>query len=348
MQNSDLLWRFNSTESNSFGHLFDLFVEFVISNLTILSFISLTGIVSQQFEILSTAIVLLVSVLSFLILSEVFIVFVSRYKMSYSISDEGIFFNWGMLSKRKVFVPFEEIESINLVDQPKLKRKAVEFKTNITNGSLGIEIGALSYVLSFERLNDLAAVTRILESHYEGPIYKKSTEEKHNLFYRFSKSNLYHKLNLFLAFSFIYVAVFIGIKIFDYNLATQKIVKDVVVEENMISKYDTFIKYCYTSEGYQFKKYSNASVLGEEIEFTVSPIYDTVTQILATNYLSDNDILNGYKGNNLIMKVFCFIILILFAIYIIYKRGNLYRDDYILIIFGPILITLVGGFYIYH
>ncbi len=336
--------------SNPAAQLFDLFFEFLITHLTILSFISLTGILSAKYELLRLSIVLLVSILTYLILSDVFIVFLSRYKLTYGITTKGILFNWGVLKSREVFVPFEEIESINLIDYPKLKRKAIQFKvsSNITNGDLGTEIGALSYVLSFERLTELEPIADIFKEHYQGVIRISSAQKTENPFYRFSKSKIYHKLNLFMAFSFIYLAAFIGIKIFDNNIASQIHVKDIVVEEKITRDKSETENNLITSKGYDLTLYSFLSYVDKEIEFTVTPVYCQVSSFSKFKYTNRESLKNGYIGDNLIMKIFCFLILSFFAVYIIYKRGNLYRDDYIMIIFGPVLVTIVGGFILYH
>ena len=350
MQQQDLLWEFKGSSSKSKGQIIDLLVEFLITHLTILSFISLTGIISSQFEFLSKSIILLVSVFAYLILSDVFIVFLARYNLSYSISDKGLIYNWGILKPRQVFIPFEEIESISIVDHPKLKRKAIEFRTStkITNGSLGIEIGALSYVLSFERLDDLEPAIDILKAHYEGPIKVRPAQKTKNLFYRFSKSNIYHKLNLFLAFSFIYLASFIAINIFDNNVATQQQIEDTVVSEKKFRGQFGPYNNLQTSKGHSITLHTTHTYLDREIKFTKSPIYDRTSSFDSFKQPDSESLKNGYVSNDLIMKVFCFLILLFFAIYIIYKRGNLYREDYIVIIFGPILISLVGGFILYH
>ena len=350
MQDKNLLWEYIPRKSNSFKQILDLCIEFIVAHLTILSFISLTGILSSKFEWFGSAIVLMIAVIAYLVLSEVFIVFFARYNLSYGVSMAGIHFKWGFFNSRQVFIPYEEIEYITVIDRPELKRKAIEFRTstNLTNGSLGIEIGALSYILSFEGLLDIAPVLKILRKEFKGHILDKSVQKPKGIFYRFSKSPIYHKLNLFLAFSFIYVATFIAMAIFDNNFATQDYIEDLVVEETIGKGNFYFENKMLTANGHEINLVSHNRYLNDTVRFWSSPVYKYTSRFDSFKAPTLERVNNGYVSDNLAIKVICFLVLVFFAGYIIYKRGNLFRDDYIMMIFGPILVTLVIGFYLFH
>ena len=353
MDSNDILWTQKAhSKYNTIEHFGIFLYEFISARFTIIAFIGLFNFVGYNFQFFGYSVSTGIAIFLYYIISDAFNVFWTGLNLKYSITKSGILFEWGVLKDHEVFVPFEDVSRILVVNNKKGKRRSLIFENvdKIKNGDFGFSKEIYFDQLSFENISDIDSTVKIIVDL--NPLKVFHLDENKNISWteKIPSSTLYLKFLQLIGFACIYLSAMIAIIAIDNNLLSSTYVKDVVVEQYLYS-YEDDLKQniLVTKEGYNIKLGSRFSYVGEEVEFMVSPLFKHVTKfnsfkVKATSRESHE---NSYMGFSLVFKIIALFSTLFSASYIFYKRGFVPFEDLSVLLLLPILILIVA-FFVYN
>lgn len=352
MTKYDVLWtqRANA-RANTLAHLGNFIYEFIGGRLTYLAFIALFNFSAIGFGVFDKVLTFSIAIFLYYLISDTFNVFWTGINLKYSITEQGISYNWGVFKNHELNIRFEEITSFAVIQNG--KRKAIEFLNinNVKNGDFGFSKELHFNQLTFENINDLQKVIQILQSNTDLILEEGETAKSNKIDNKLTNSNVYLKFLQLISLTFLYLASSICLHLIDNNLLPSTSVVDKVVAQKTNS-YNSKSHFCdlitLKDHSFAIRVTYMEDYVGEEVELLVSPIFKNVVEIKKIKYQDYLSLENGYHGPVKIMvKLVALFLSLCSAIYIFYKRSIVpFEDLSILLLFPAIFLFL--AYYFFH
>jgi len=354
MSKYELLWTQRAyAKANTIRHFGNFIYEFVGARFTLIAFIGLFNFaaIGLSFfdEILTFGIVLFL----YYLISDAFNVFWTGVNLEYHITKQGIVYNWGVFRSHELLVPFEEIVKISAIRGNSNKRNALVFENSlkIKNGDYGFSKELFFNALTFENIQNLETVIKILEKEGGYDIDIKEKHQSNTLDEKLTSSYLYLKFLQLLTLVFLYLTTNIALHLLDSNLLSNTYVKDIVVaQENRPYGPKYFYNHLKTEKGHSFvlKGRYFYDHMDEEIELLISPIFKNVIGFENYKQHRYESLKNGYLGGiNILFKLAALLISFMSGSYIFYKRSYIPFEDLTVFLIFPMGILIVA-FFIFH
>jgi len=291
-------------------------------------------------------ILIIYSYISFRLVEELFKKSWYRFNLIQAITEEELCFKWGSHPDDSLLVPFNEISKIILIkDKSKPYADLLFYSehTNFTKEYLFL-VDEDTGLLKFEQVKDAEYLLKLIQSsisesqNIEFPAEPKESRsiKKRDL------QVLQNKFNFGFAFLLMGLGVYTALNILDQNILSSKTEEDKITSTITRKNDASHIKTLVTSYGYHIDLSAKGKFINKEIIFSVSPIFKTtdLIEIKHSNYRKEK--FEPHRNIHLFSKIFCMIISIFSACYLIYKRGDIPGVDLSFFILFPIFLFIVA------
>lgn len=352
MPNEGLLWSQKAnSKSNNYKNFGFFLYDFIGGKLTILAFLGLFGFVGYHLGYFGHFLTLGIGVFLYYIISDAFNVFWTGVNLEYQVTDKYIRFIWGVSKQREIIIPFEEITNISAEYGAMNKRSAIIFENSdkFKNGDFGFSQERYFNQLSFENVNDIEALIRILNDVGDKrveiikPDLSKPWEEQ------LPSSTVYLKVLQLVAFLYLFISSSLFLNFIDFHfLKSEKIVDTVISQEYGGSETWGMTNKLTTKNGYTIELTTNPkykfNYLNKNVGFSVSPMFNNITTFENFNTKKHESLKTGQGGASVLFKLLSIIAMIISCMYIFYKRGVIPFFELGMVILGPLFFLLPAVF----